>query len=206
MRVTAFLLVCLASVIGSTESQSETDAFELIKTSLAKAVCVNFELLVTVESAVFEQTDSAAGLAVIAADGRFDITIGPDQYLYDGQHSYSYSELNNQVLVETHDSSDGVGSEISFITNLDHWYFTHVSIPNREYRLTGKNPSADDSDLPDSLTVYVSEATTRLDSMEFYDINEDRNVIHFLNQDLADSCVESFFVPSFPDSTDVVRF
>jgi len=60
--------------------------------------------------------------------------------------------------------------------------------------------------MPDSMTVYVSEKSVQLDSLVFLDINEDRNVVHFLSQELADSCVDSLFAPSYPDSADVVRF
>lgn len=193
-------------IIGVAESKSNTDAFERIKTSMSQAGCVEFDFLLTVESSVFEQTDSSLGTAILAADGRYRMAIGPDLFLFDGDNLYSYSEPNNQVVIETPADADEIGREISFITNLDRWYQTRTIKRNYQYSLARKNSVGDASDLPDSMTVYISEKPEQLDSLVFLDINEDRNVVFFISQSLNDSCGSNSFVPDFPDSADVVRF
>ena len=134
------------------------------------------------------------------------MVIGSDQYLYDSKHLYTYSKINNQVIVETPNDSGVIVGEISFITNIDKWYSTQVVDKNSKYRLLLKNSSLAGMDMPDSMTVYVTESSRSFDSLAFFDINEDRNVIQFLCQILVSVCTEELFEPSFPDSVDIVRF
>lgn len=206
MKNTVVVLISVILAVSITVSSgiNNPDVFELIKVDLGQAVCVRFEILTTIESTVFDVVDSAKGLAVIAADGRFNVIIGQDQYIYDSKHLFSYSKINNQVIVETPTDSETVMGDISFITNIDEWYHTRVVMRNKQYRLVRKDSLS--SDIPDSMTVYVSESSKNIDSLIFFDINDDRNVIYFSSQNLSDTCDEQLFVPSFPDSTDIVRF
>ncbi|MEA2031687.1 MAG: hypothetical protein U9N55_08870 [candidate division Zixibacteria bacterium] len=206
MKNTVVVLISVILAVSITVSSgiNNPDVFELIKADLGQAVCVRFEILTTIESTVFDVVDSAKGLAVIAADGRFNVIIGQDQYIYDSKHLFSYSKINNQVIVETPTDSETVMGDISFITNIDEWYHTRVVMRNKQYRLVRKDSLS--SDIPDSMTVYVSESSKNIDSLIFFDINDDRNVIYFSSQNLSDTCDEQLFVPSFPDSTDIVRF
>jgi len=204
-------VVVLISVILTTyttvnSGTNNPDVFELIKADLDEAVCVRFEILTTIESTVFDVVDSAKGLAVIADDGRFNVIIGQDQYIYDSKRLFSYSEINNQVIVETPTDSETIMGDISFITNIDKWYHTQVVMLDKQYRLVMKDSLPVSSDMPDSMTVHVSKLSKNIDSLIFFDINDDRNVIYFLSQNLSDTCDEQLFKPSFPDSTDVVRF
>ncbi|RKX27812.1 MAG: hypothetical protein DRP47_05985 [Candidatus Zixiibacteriota bacterium] len=208
MRNIVVILISVSLIIATlvNSESGQQDTFELIKVELAQAACVKFEILTKIESSVFNDVDSAQGSAVIAADGRFNVVIGSDQYLYDSKHLYTYSKINNQVIVETPNDSGVIVGEISFITNIDKWYSTQVVDKNSKYRLLLKNSSLAGMDMPDSMTVYVTESSRSFDSLAFFDINEDRNVIQFLCQILVSVCTEELFEPSFPDSVDIVRF
>jgi len=180
-----------------------SDRFFQIKSDLAEAPCVRFEFLSIIESEVFDQVDTVEGAAYIARDGRYNVTVGTDQYLFDGKNLYSYSADNNQVVIETVKDREGTSSEISFITNLDDFYNTEVVTPGKNYRLLKKAETRED--LPDSISIALSQKENRIERLEYYDINDERNVIVILKQQPDTVCFEERFQPDFPDSVEKVK-
>lgn len=189
-------LFCLSSAAGA-------DQFDVIKADLAKAKCTRFEFLSIIESEVFDQTDSSFGTAYVAHDGRFSVTIGADQYLFDGSNVYSYSAENNQVVIEKAARKEEISREISFITRLDEFYETRTIKPDSSYRLVKKADVT--GDIPDSVTVFIARDSLHLERLEYYDINEERTVIVILEQQTDSVCSETLFEPAFPDSVEKVR-
>ena len=179
------------------------DCFDSIKAELAEAVCTRFAFLSIIESEVFDQVDSMEGTAYIARDGRFNLVLGADRYLFDGNNLYSYSAENNQVIIEKVEEKKALSKEISFITRLDELYQTQVIKADSLYRLEKK--AGVKVGVPDSLTVSVVRYALRLDRLEYYDINDERNVVVILNQQLDTICREREFEPDFPDSVEKVR-
>ena len=111
----SYNLICViafAAIFATAASFYET------KRKLAKYECTHFEFLSTVDSKIFDAVDSAHGIAYFAKDGRYNIEIGPDIFLFDGDSLYSYIWENNQLIIEKPDSSDPVASEISFVLKL----------------------------------------------------------------------------------------
>jgi len=194
---TVFLwLVCFSACDGG-------DRFSAIKEQLSQATCVRFEFISIIKSDIFDVVDSMAGAAYIAHDGRFNVTIGEDRYLFDMNFLYSYSAENNQVVIEKVQDIDAVSREISFITRLDELYETKTVVSGRLYRLN-KKPD-EKSDIPDSVTVFIDEDTLQLERLEYYDINEELNVIVIRKQQASGDCDERRFEPVFPDSVERVR-
>ncbi|TET95211.1 MAG: hypothetical protein E3J26_03160, partial [Candidatus Zixiibacteriota bacterium] len=72
-------------------TSAAADRFDTIKEQLAQAACTRFEFVSIIESEIFDATDSATGTAYIARDGRFNVTLGEDRYLFDLRFLYSYS-------------------------------------------------------------------------------------------------------------------
>jgi len=184
-------------------ASATADRFDTIKEQLAQAACTRFEFVSILESEIFDATDSATGTAYISRDGRFNVTLGEDRYLFDLRFLYSYSAENNQVVIEKVSDKEGVSREISFITRLDELYETHTIQPGKSYRLL-KRPG-EKGDIPDSVTVFIAQDTLQLERLEYLDINEERNVIVIRKQQTGKDCDEKRFEPPFPDSVERIR-
>lgn len=184
-------------------ASAAVDRFDTIKEQLAQAACTRFEFVSIIESEIFDATDSATGTAYIARDGRFNVTLGEDRYLFDLRFLYSYSTENNQVVIEKVSDQAQVSREISFITRLDELYETHTIRPGKSYRLL-KRPG-EKSDIPDSVTIFIAPDSLQLERLEYLDINEERNVIVILKQQTSKDCDKMQFEPAFPDSVERIR-
>jgi len=195
-----FIVVALLLPTGSTLAQS--DPFEQIKAAMAKAACCRFEFVSIVESEVFESVDSTHGSALLAADGRYLIKIGGDEYLRTTDRLYSYSRDEQQVTVEVVDPAGVSDETVSFITRFDKYYRTLIRKPGREYFLIKLDST---SRLPDSVTVKVSGKKPQLESLEYSDDNADLNRIVFLSREYQATCDVGVLTPYFPDSVEVIE-
>lgn len=203
ISMSLLILFTLSSLLAD-ESLSKNHFTEL-KNNIKKAGCISIELISVLKSSVFETIDTTNGTVVISRDGRYSIQLGTDLYLYDLEKSYSYSEGTNQVIIEDVTDPEMVGKEISFIKNLDELYITETVKNNKIYLLTRIEKDEVLSDTPDSMIIYISN-NNHFDSLSYFDINDDLNFIYFLNQEISDTCDESYFLPEFPDSVEKIRF
>lgn len=192
-------LLALVSVSGVSADQS---SFDKIKKDLAAAACVSVEFLSILESSIFESVDSADGQAIIADDGRYRIMLGEDLYLSTGAELYSYSAINNQVTVEPV-APGAVNTEITLLQSLDESYKTAILQPDSVFSLTRDSSAA--SGLPDSLTVFMTENLQGIHRMEYYDINGELNRIILKALTTSEACDTNQFMPSFPDSVEVIE-
>jgi outer membrane lipoprotein-sorting protein len=199
-KSTLAVLVILVSTAGAF---GQDEPFERLKATMANAACCRYEFLSIVESEVFESTDTTLGAALIASDGRYHITIGPDEYLKTADKLYSYSSTENQMTVEALDTGDPRLESVSFVTRLNDYYSTRVVVPSRQYFLTRTDSAA--VDLPDSLVVSLISGKGGLDRIEFFDVNNDRNRIVFRKSEYFDKCDDSALSPRFPDSAEVIN-
>lgn len=193
------LIVLLAL---TTSVEAEQGRFDKIKHDLATAGCVSVDFLSILESSIFESVDSADGRAVIADDGRYWIMIGADTYLSTGAKLYSYSAANNQVTVEPV-APGAVNTEITLLQSLDESYKTAILSPDSVFQLTRDSAAA--PGLPDSLQVFLTDHGRTIARMEYYDINDELNRIILKALTTAVTCDTSVFVPSFPDSVEVIE-
>ena len=177
------------------------DKFDLLKQQLAEAACTRFEFLSIIESDIFDRVDSTEGVAIIANDGRYFISVGNDEYIYDAIYLYSYSRLNNQVTVEK--VLDHQGEELFFITRLDKYFKTAVLDKNREYSLVRLNDRLDN--IPDSMRVIIDPDVPALKEISYLDINEEQNRLVFYGQDIKPTCDGKIFQPEFPDTVETIK-
>ena len=196
------LTVVLLLSAGMGVSADEPDRFEVIKAELGQAACTEIEFLSIIESDIFDRVDTAVGSAYIAADNRYWIELGADEYLSTGKKLYSYSKRHGQVTVEELPPGYERSTEISFIINLDEFFKTVIIQADSAYRLYRRTD--DVVGLPDSLTVFLNDGRV-LDRIEYHDVNEELNRIVFERIEPQDSCREQRFEPSFPDSVDVIE-
>lgn len=184
-------------------ASSESGRFDAIKERLASAECVRLDFINIIYSEIFDIVDSTVGSACIASDGRYRVELGDDTYLYDGTDLHSYSRENNQVVIEAIDPDADAGSEVTFLTHLEEFFETEAQSSGNSYRLRRRKDSA--GDLPDSMTVILDPQKLQIDRLEFFDINDEFNIIELLNQQLDSACTEADFTPNFPDSVETVK-
>ncbi|MBI5267592.1 MAG: outer membrane lipoprotein carrier protein LolA [candidate division Zixibacteria bacterium] len=199
----AIRIVALTLLVGLAGGGVRADTFDAIKQAYRKAACVKINFISIIESSVFETVDSVAGSAVIAGSGKYKVVLGKDKYLFDGVDLYSYSHDNNQVVIERLDPDDRFGAEVSFITRLDEIYKTAILRPDSTYRLV-KSTSGYDN-VPDSLVVTIDRRKSAIRTIEYFDVNEEKNRIVFREQSLTGGCDSTVFVPEFPDSAERMR-
>ncbi|MDF1544916.1 MAG: hypothetical protein P1R58_07420 [bacterium] len=198
----AVMLALLAG--GVSKGQSETDSFEQIKLEYASAPCLSMTFYSIVVSEIFETTDTVAGTALFAKNGRYLVQVGDDSYLDDLTERWSYSLPNNQVLIEPSDPDGASADQFLFITRLDELYNSTILSPDSLYLLRARDDM--EGDYPDSMTVLVDAGRKELAELIYYDINEELNRIVLLKTEIKDACADSLFKLNLPDSVDVVRF
>ncbi|UCD64582.1 MAG: outer membrane lipoprotein carrier protein LolA [Candidatus Zixiibacteriota bacterium] len=189
--------VAAGSVLGA------SDSFELIKEKLGAEGCSYYEFISIVESDVFDDADTASGFACLASDGRYNVKVADEQYVYDLAYLYTYSASSNQVIIETPDSGAVAGEELSFITRLDDVYTTTAVTAGKRYHLV-RQPDAV-GDYPDSLDVLIDAQNLLLKQIRYFDVNGDLNIILFTVQDYGLPCADSLFRLMAPDSVETVR-
>ena len=201
VHVLRLLILCLPATLLWAADKSEP--FEILKERMASSGCNHLEFLSLLESQVFDTTDTVMGEAWLGDSGRYNVKIGPDQYLAADNMLYSYSIENNQVTVEQLSTQDRRREQLSFLTNLDGFYSTTILARGREYRLRVIDTT--DTELPSPLHLFLN-SEGKIDYFEYHDQNEDLNRIVILRQEILDSCPSGIFSPDFPDSVEIVRF
>lgn len=200
-RSLTIVVICI--VVGLPLAALSADPFELLKGRIANSGCTTMKFLSIVESEIFGSIDSTDGMAYLASDGRYNLSIGSEQYLRDASYLYSYSLENNQVIIEPVDRAPDQ-SELSYLTRFDEHYITTVVKAGKSYRLVAL--TVDDSDdQPDTLRIELDKTGESIKTIEYFDINGDLNRIRFLEMEFYDSCLTEWFIPQFPDSTERVK-
>ena len=193
----AFLAVAATAVPAA-------DPLEALTDRLSRAACVEVTFLSIIGSQVFATVDTTAGRAVVAADGRYHLFLGEDEYLCDGDSLWSYSAENNQVTVEGVETESGDPGMITLVTQLDEAYDSRIIRPGREYELW-RRESDGEGILPDTLMVTLSEDGKTLERIRYYDVNGDPNEIVIRRLSPRDRCPGEAFAPQWPDTVETVR-
>ena len=198
------LSICLTILLACSshsDALADNDPLNPVLDRMTQADCCRFEFISILESDVFESVDSTTGTALISADDRYDILLGPDRYLRNSEFLYSYSGENEQVTVEQVESSAVPDETIRFITQLDQYYHIQPLSPCK-YTLTRKADSG--SNLPQIIILTLTESG-ELDCLEFVDDNGDTNRIVIIASSFQSGCDSAAFVPNFPESTEFIK-
>lgn len=206
LRITNMIRKTLLGILIASASMGVSagpEPFEKIKAELSSAGCTSIAFVSILESDIFNSIDSTMGQAYIAQDGQYQIRLGPDEYVSNGEFLYSYSPENNQVTVERVAPGTEGAPEVSFITHLDEFYQTAIIRPGQEYRLVKKPGKAEG--LPDSLRVFLNPNGETLERLEYFDINDELNRIIIESLKTEPACDSIRFQPEFPDSVEVIE-
>lgn len=195
------LLPCLLILLWA-GAAAGNDPLERLKMLWSSAGCLEISFMSIVESDIFSTVDTVLGTARIAPDGRYAITLGNDNYLFDGQAHYSFSLETNQIIIRTGATASEL-PQIQLFANLDSLYATEPPKTKHLYRLTLRTNMGDD--LPNPLELELTADGKRLKQLRFRDVNEDTNRILIDSLKLFDTCGDSWFIPDFPDSAEIVK-
>ncbi len=156
-----------------------------------------------VRSDFFETADTVAGSIVFAADGRYVTELGPDVYLFDGSCLWEYSKLYSQASRNCLKPGQRLDDSFLFFRHFNGYYQVKAVLPDSVYQLSILKDFKGKA--PDSMTVTLSPADSRIISMDYYDINEELNTI-LLGDEIKVNTVDSLlFLPNFPDSTEIIE-
>ncbi len=178
------------------------DKFSIIKNRLDSSAVVQLGVLITVESKVFDDIDSAYGQIILAEDGRYRAEINGDIYLNDGNSNWEYSAENNQATQKIIRAGEIPDDRLAFFKDIDSFYNTSVVKKDFIYRLTKLDTA--DTALPDSMTVFLDENRLQISKIEYYDLNDDLNCIYIIEESYEDKIRKDLFELSLPDSVEII--
>lgn len=201
MRMTLLFRALLTLAVLSEAARADT--FDKLKESLRSAACISVDFLSIVSSDVFESTDSTVGSAYLGRDGRYQVRLGPDQYVFDGALLYSISTENNQVVIDSADTADALATEVSFLARLDEFYTTRILEPNRQY-LLGRLPGAPKS-IPDSMHLWLRDRRAELERLTYRDDNGDPVTLEIRRLRTSPACDNRRFIPDLPPTMERIR-
>jgi outer membrane lipoprotein-sorting protein len=181
---------------------NSADKFETIKNKLELSTLVHLEVIITVESKIFNDIDSTYGDIYFATDGRYLARIGDDLYLNDSLYQWEYVSENNQVMRRSLKNNGRSDNHLVFYKNLDAYYRTKTISPDYQYRLYKSNKS--DDALPDSMTIFLEKENSRISRFEYYDLNEDLNKIYIVTESYSDKIPNYLFDMDIPDSAEII--
>ncbi|MCP4703954.1 MAG: hypothetical protein GY865_05035 [candidate division Zixibacteria bacterium] len=190
-------LVCLTAINVNSE-----DKFNLIKNRINSSAVVQLDVLITIESKVFNDIDSAFGKIILAKDGRYQAVINNDIYLNDGKYNWEYSAENNQATKRVIKEEEVVDNRLAFFKDIDSYYNTKVIQQDLEYKLF-KLDKTDDA-LPDAMKIILSHKKDHISKIEYYDLNDDLNCIYITEQFIFDKIENNLFEINLPDSTEII--
>ena len=195
-------LLILALLCLTTITAFSADRFSQVKNRIDSAAVVRFEVLITIESKIFNDIDSLPGLIILAEDGRYRAELNNDIYFNDGITNWEYSAENNQVTKRELLEGEEIGNQLSFFKNLDSFYKTSIIEQGLIYKLIKIDGS--DEALPDSLTVKLDKTESKIFKIEYFDINDDLNSVYMLKENYEDKIEEDLFIFDLPDSVEII--
>lgn len=178
------------------------DKFSIIKNKIDSAAVVHLSVLITIESKVFNDIDSAFGEIILAEDGRYRAEINSDIYLNDGKNNWEYSAENNQATRRIIKEGEVSDNRLAFFKDIDSFYKTSIIKQDFIYKLI-KLDSTDEA-LPDCMTVFLKENRLQISRIEYYNLNDDLNCIHIMEESHEDRIKKDLFELSLPDSAEII--
>jgi len=194
-----FALLFLLVIFGVVKAENRLD---IITKEWSRARMIEFGVLITAESEIFNTVDSSRGKVIIADDGRYYAEIGEDLYLFDGQCIWEMSFENRQATKQCLKEGEKFENRLIFLKDLGNLYKARALVENEVYFLSKNEGSG--ASLPDSLRLYLSLEKRQISEIIYYDLNSERNHVYLndvqIFQEIADSAFK--FVPS--DSIEII--
>jgi len=176
--------------------------FNSLKDELARANLVELDVSIEIKSNIFGDVDSISGKIVIAEDSRYIAIMDNDKYWFDGNCISEYIWENNQVTKDCLADGEYFESELLFIKNLDRYYSTKEIKTDSLYSLIKIDSLA--VSLPDSLKVIFFQDNLDVPILEYYDLNNDLNIVSINQREMFDSIPDDIFNPAIPDSVEII--
>jgi outer membrane lipoprotein-sorting protein len=198
-----YLLIRSALICGTLlllSGRLSADSFDDLIEKYKKASLIELDVIVVVESSIFDDVDSVAGRILVCADGRYRMELGEDSYIFDGRCIWEYSAENRQATKKCLKDGEIFENRLSFIKNLNKFYDAEIVVPDSIYRLLSVDST--ESSLPEEMSLYVSRADLKL--IDYFDLNQDLNRIYINRTILTDSIKAGLFEFNPPDSVEII--
>ena len=166
----------------------------------ASAPMVDLDVRIVSTSEIFGGVDTLLADITIADDGRYAAYIGGDAYVFDGNCIYEYSAENNQAVKDCLGEGEIFENDLFFIKDLKKYYKIADERDDSLYLLIRLNHKKDQ--LPD--TLHVAMEKSRLNRIEYFDLNHDLNQVYFMSDTVYDAVDAKKFEVDFPDSTEII--
>lgn len=199
-KLKSLLILGLFCLIGTTVFA--TDRFKLIKNKINASVIFRFDVLITIESKIFDDIDSLSGQIILAEDGRYRAELGGDIYLNDGKTNWEYSDENSQATRRELREGEKPDNRLSFFRDLDSFYQTSIIKQDLIYKLIKIDSTAEA--LPDSMTIFLDKDQPQISKIEYFDLNDDLNCIYLTEEFYEDDINENQFKLNLPDSVEII--
>lgn len=199
-KLKSLLILGLFCLIGTTVFAA--DRFKLIKNKINASVIFRFDVLITIESKIFDDIDSLSGQIILAEDGRYRAELGGDIYLNDGKTNWEYSDENSQATKRELGEGEKPDNRLSFFRDLDSFYKTSIIKQDLIYKLIKIDSTAEA--LPDSMTIFLDKDRPQISKIEYFDLNDDLNCIYLTEEFYEDDINENQFKLNLPDSVEII--
>jgi len=200
INIRNILLTGLVYLIGT--NALALDKFDMIKSKLDSAKIVQLDLIITVNSKVFNEIDTSYGKIYFSDDGCYIADINDDIYLYDGIYNWEYSAENNQATKQKLGQNEQTDNRLSFFKNINRYYKSAILQPDKKYRLIKLNGAGEA--LPDSLIIFLNKTGSAISRLEYFDLNGDLNKIIITDEKYSDQPDSDLFKINLPDSVEII--
>lgn len=178
------------------------DKFEIIKSRLDSAAIVRLDLIITIESKIFEEIDTALGRIYFSENGQYYAKINDDIYLFDGTYNWEFSSENNQATKQKLGLTEQPDNRLSFFKDIDKYYKSTAMEPDRKYKLVKLNETNDA--LLDSLTIFLNKKGSAISRLEYLDMNGDLNKVYITEEEFLNQPDSNLFKIDLPDSVEII--
>ena len=200
IKIGNILLTGLACMIGT--NVLAVDKFDMIKSKLDSAKIVQLDLIIAVNSKVFDEIDTTYGKIYFSDDGCYIANLDDDIYLYDGTYNWEYSAENNQATKQKLGQNEQTDNRLSFFKNINKYYKSEILQSDKKYRLIKLNDA--DEALPDSLIIFLNKTGSSISRLEYFDLNGDLNKIIITDEKYSDQPDSDLFKINLPDSVEII--
>lgn len=197
----SFGMVGMAGVSGARE---KPNLFEKIERRLSSSPQVEISFEHIVVSEFFATADTLVGKVTFTSDGRYLTDLGQDQYLFDGECLWEYSLTYAQATRNCLQAGQRIDDSFLFFRNFNEYYSIMEVVKDSLYLLTIVPEHRGGA--PDSLRIVLNKDEERIETMEYYDINEELNLMVIGKESFFETVDSLLFMARFPDSVEIIEF
>lgn len=195
--------LCLLGLATTAQGGEKPNLFEKIERRLSSSPQVEISFKHIVVSEFFDTADTLQGKVTFTNDGRYLTDLGQDQYLFDGECLWEYSLTYAQATRNCLEAGQRIDDSFLFFRNFEEYYSITEETTDSVYKLTILPERRGGA--PDSLRIVINPGAERIETMEYYDINEELNLLVIGKESFFETIDSLLFSARFPDSVEIIE-